>query len=511
MGSRGLRWLGLLVLGLAEPASAQLVRAERIAAGFFRPVALVSPPGEARRLFVAEQHTGAIRIVDPLTGAIRATPFATVGGLAMGGEQGLLGLAFHPHYAQNGLFYVDFTRSGDGATVIRRYRVSTSDPDRADPAGDDLLVIEQPQSNHNGGWIGFGPADGYLYIALGDGGSGNDGGFGHTEPGGNAQDLTGNLLGKLLRIDVDADAFPSDPLRDYAIPPDNPFAGGPGDGEIWAYGLRNPFRCAFDSATAALYCGDVGQGTREEIDYQPPESTGGENYGWRAREGTIATPGVSETVQNAVDPIFDYPRTGSVSGSVVTGGVVYRGPAVALRGLYFFADFATSHIWSFRFDGSAPAGFDGGNVLEFTDWNARPGFLPAQGSIASVASFGTDGPGNVYFSNLFGGEVFAIGVDSDADGRIDPRDRCPFYASPDQTDSDQNGIGDLCECGDQDGDGRVNVNDLIAIQRAIFQPSLATPLCDANGDDRCSVADLIAVNRRIFGARAVCSRYPLLP
>jgi hypothetical protein len=194
---------------------------------------------------------------------------------------------------------------------------------------------------------------------------------------------------------------------------------------------------------------------------------------------------------------------------VVTGGVVYRGPSPALAGLYFFADFNTSRIWSFRFDGSEPARFTGINVREFTDWNAQPGFLPAQGSVASVSTFGTDAAGNVYFANLFGGDVFALGVDSDGDGRLDPRDRCPSFASSEQRDVDGNGIGDPCECGDQNGDGRVDVRDLLAIHRALFAPGLATPLCDANGDDRCTVVDLIAANQRIFGARAVCSRNPL--
>jgi glucose/arabinose dehydrogenase len=512
-GRGGGRWwsIGFLVLGLSSPgAQAQLVRAERVGTGFALPVALVAAPGESRRLYVAEQHSGAIRILDVVTGEIRPGAFATIGGLALGGEQGLLGLAFHPDYARNGFFYVNLTRAGDGATVIRRYRRSAADPMRADPTGLDLLVIAQPQANHNGGWLGFGPTDGYLYAALGDGGASNDSGSGHTEPGGNAQDLTGNLLGKLLRLDVDGDDFPSDPQRNYAIPPDNPFVGSAGDDEIWACGLRNPFRCSFDSATAALYCGDVGQITREEIDYQPPGSRGGENYGWRLREGSIATPGVGGAAPpGAIGPIFDYPRLGPVSGSVVTGGVVYRGLAPALAGLYFFADFNTSRIWSFRFDGSAPASFAGSNVREFTDWSAQPGFLPAQGSVASVSTFGTDAAGNVYFANLFGGEVFALGVDSDGDGRFDPRDRCPSFASPDQRDADGNGIGDLCECGDQNGDGRVDVRDLVAIRQALFAPHLVTPLCDANGDGRCSVVDLIAANQRIFGARAVCSRNPL--
>jgi hypothetical protein len=407
---------------------------------------------------------------------------------------------------------VNFTRS-DGDTVIRRYRVSTNDPERADPQGLDLLVIGQPATNHNGGWLGFGPFDGYLYIATGDGGDSFDSGSGHTEPGGNAQDLSDNLLGKLLRIDVDGDDFPADPLRNYAIPSDNPFVGRDGDDEIWAYGLRNPFRCGFDSETGALYCGDVGQGQREEVDYLPPGSPGGENLGWRLREGMFPTPGgVGGPVPaDGINPIFDYGRTGTPSGSVVTGGVVYRGPSAALAGLYFFADFPTGQIWSFRFDGSDPASFDGTNVLEFTEWNGQPGFAPGpgQGTIGLVSTFGQDGRGNVYFTNLGDGEVFVLATDGDADGQVDHRDSCPYFADPGQTDRDGNGIGDACECGDQTGDGRVDVSDLIAIRQAIFDPDQATPLCDANGDDLCSVSDVVGVNARIFGAPAHCSRNPL--
>jgi glucose/arabinose dehydrogenase len=515
MPARGFGFVtAITVVCAASSAHSQAVRAERVASGLARPVVVSSPPGDARRLFIAEQHTGAVRILDLVTDRLQQSPFfLTVPDLARGDEQGLLGLAFHPQFDENGFFYVNLTRT-DGSTVVRRYQVSDTDPDRAESQGLDLLVIDQPQANHNGGWLGFGPSDGYLYIATGDGGSSDDSGTGHTEPGGNAQDLTDNLLGKLLRIDVDADAFPADPARNYAIPPDNPFVGQTGDDEIWAYGLRNPFRCAFDLLTEALYCGDVGQGAREEIDYQPPSSPGGQNYGWRLREGTIATPtgGVGGPAPaGAIEPIFDYPRSGAISGSVVTGGVVYRGPAAVLQGLYFFADFSTAHIWSFRFDGSDPSSFDGQNVVDFTDWNAQSGFEPQVGTIGFVSTFGADDAGNVYFTNLIEGELFAIGIDSDGDGLIDPVDRCPAFAASSQSDVDENGVGDLCECGDQNGDGTVDVNDLFAINHAIFNPELVTPLCDANGDDLCNVADVVAVNIDIFASGAVssCSRRPL--
>ncbi len=502
---------GCLALASAE-AGAQQVRAERVASGLIRPVAIAAAPGRPWLLYVAEQHLGRVRAVDLDTGQVLPGALLDLDDLALGVEQGLLGLAFHPGFAGNGLVFVNFTRAG-GDTVLRRYRISAADPGVVDPDDFlDLLVIPQPQPNHNGGWIDFGP-DGYLYMAVGDGGSGFDQGTGHTEPGGNAQDLTDNLLGKILRLDVSegADDFPGDPQRNYAIPPDNPLVGVTGDDEIWAWGLRNPFRCSFDALTGALYCGDVGQRAIEEIDYQPP-GQGGVNYGWRLREGTIATPNAAaggDAPPGALDPIFEYPHgSGPLEGNVVTGGVVYRGPAAALDGLYFFADFSTAHIWSFRFDGSAPAQFDGSNVLEFTDWNEQPGFLPAQGVVGSISTFGSDADGNVYFANLSDGEIFVVGVDSDGDGPVDPRDTCPAYPDPQQLDRDGNGIGDPCECGDQNGDGTVDVWDLIAIHAAMFDRSAATPLCDTNDDGKCTVMDILGANGKIFGGEAFCSRYP---
>jgi hypothetical protein len=273
-----------------------------------------------------------------------------------------------------------------------------------------VLSIAQPQPNHNGGWIAFGP-DGYLYVASGDGGGGDDNDTGHTAGTGNAQDITNNLLGKLLRLDVDGDDFPADATRNYAIPADNPFAGVVGDDEIWAYGLRNPWRASFDRATGDLYIGDVGQSNREEIDVQPAASAGGENYGWRLREGTIATPtgGVGGTPPpGAIDPIYDYLHgNGPFLGNSVTGGYVYRGPAASLQGHYFFADFIDSRLWSLRWDGSDPSTFDGTNYTELADHTADPDFAPDQGSLVNISSFGEDAAGNLYLVSL-GGDVFRI-------------------------------------------------------------------------------------------------------
>ncbi len=364
----------------------------RVASGLSRPILATSPPGDADRLFIAEQHTGRIKILNLNTGVVNPTPFLDIDGLSTSNEQGLLGMAFHPDYATNGLFYVNFTDSG-WTTNIRRYQVSAGDPDVADPpSAQTVLTYSQPGTNHNGGWLGFGPDD-YLYISSGDGGLWDNG-----------QDITDKLLGKMLRLDVDGDDFPADPNRNYAIPASNPLVGVTGDDEIWAYGLRNPWRASFDRATGDLYIADVGQNSREEIDVQPAASSGGENYGWRPREGTIGTrpPG-------AIDPVYDYSHgSGPTQGYSVTGGYVYRGPIDELQGLYFFADYVTDRIWSFRFDGSDPNQFDGTNFVEFTDWTDL--LVPDAGRINNISSFGEDALANLYIVDL-GGEVFRIDAD----------------------------------------------------------------------------------------------------
>ena len=237
------------------------------------PVFLTHAPGDQSRLFVLEKAGRILVIKD---GNLLAEPFLDLIALVHSGEneQGLLGLAFHPDYQTNGLFYVNYIRDDDpgtveNETVIARYAVS-ADPDVADPdSGQTVMIVAQPRRNHNGGWIGFSP-DGYLYLAFGDGGGGND-------PFQNAQNLD-SLLGKLLRIDINCDGFPADPDRNYGIPPDNPFVGVAGADEIWAYGLRNPWQCSFDP-DGNLYIGDVGQASREELNFQPASSPGGEIHG----------------------------------------------------------------------------------------------------------------------------------------------------------------------------------------------------------------------------------------
>jgi glucose/arabinose dehydrogenase len=379
--------------------------ATRVASGLSRPVYVTVPAGDTGRLFVVEQHTGRIKILNLDTGTVNPTPFLDIDGLATGNEQGLLGLAFHPDYTSNGFFFVNFTQT-DGTTNIRRYRVSGNNPDIADPStAATVMTYAQPFSNHNGGWLGFGP-DGFLYIAAGDGGSGND-------PGNRAQDITDQRLGKILRIDVNGDDFPADQTRNYAIPSDNPFVGTTGDDEIWAYGLRNPWRPSFDRLTGDLYIADVGQNQVEEINFQPASSRGGENYGWRVMEGTrcnISNDPLPCNSPSFMPPIHEYTHSGPPDGGFsITGGYVYRGPIVPLQGIYFFADYVSNQIWSFRFDGANK-----------TDFINRTAELSADaGTVRSISSFGEDTLGNLYITNLDDGEVFKIVCESERSGDFD--------------------------------------------------------------------------------------------
>jgi glucose/arabinose dehydrogenase len=391
----------LALCAAATPAAAQ-ISLEKVAGQLARPTFVTAAPGDTSRLFFLEQHTGNVRIFDRVAGSVVADPFLTVPPVTQGGEQGLLGLAFHPDYANNGEFFVNRT-DALGDTRIERYRVSASDPNRADPAPSLLLSIDQPQANHNGGWLGFGP-DGYLYATSGDGGGSFDNQTGHSVGTGNSQDITDNLLGKVLRLDVDAEPAPG---QGYAVPASNPFVGVEGDDAIWAYGLRNPWRASFDRETGDFYIGDVGQNFVEEIDFQPAASSGGENYGWRLREGTGAT---LTTVggpkpPGAIDPIHEYFHGGNPAGRSVTGGYVYRGPIEELRGRYFFADAVIDKIWSITFDGSDPSEFDGANFTSFMDWTA---LLTPVGGFGTLSSFGEDAEGNLYLVDL--GNPFVAGA-----------------------------------------------------------------------------------------------------
>ena len=409
-----------LCVGSAEAQTP--ITTTRVAAGLSSPVGVTHVPGDTARLFIIEQGsagTARIKILNLATNTVNATPFLTISGISTGGERGLLGLAFHPNYAQNGKFYV-YVSASASSNAVRSYTVSAADPNLADAASvQTLLTMADPFSNHNGGWIGFGP-DGFLYIATGDGGSAND-------PNGAGQN-NNQLLGKMLRINVNVDDFPADAARNYGIPAGNPFAAGGGSAEIWLTGLRNPWRNDFDNLTGDLYIGDVGQNAVEEISFAPA-GVGGLNYGWRCMEGTSCT-GLTGCTCNAPTlrlPIQTYSHS---LGCSVTGGVMYRGSDICdLSGTYFYGDYCTSRIWSFRYSGS-------GAITNFQDRTTQ---LDPVGTVAinSPTSFGEDARGEMYIVD-FGGEIFKV---------------VPASAP---ADCNGNGIGDLCDIGSgtsQDSNG----------------------------------------------------------
>jgi len=368
---------GDLVPDECEPVG---VAAVRVATDLERPVFVTSPPGDAARLFIVEQP-GRVKILSG--GAVFATPFLDITDrVSSTGERGLLSIAFHPNYSSTGSFFAAYTNLA-GDVVIARYSV-TGDPNIANASSETVLktILHQDAPNHNGGQVQFGP-DGFLYAGIGDGGGGYD-------PLNRAQDPT-TLLGKLIRLDV---ASPPD-----YIPASNPYAapGVPAD-EIWAMGLRNPWRFSFDRETGDLYIADVGQGQREEVDFQPAASLGGENYGWRCMEGSICT-GMTGCTCNGPSltlPIVEYPHTNGDCS--ITGGYVYRGCALPnFVGHYFYADFCTGRIHSFR--------YQGGTVSDHQDRTSA--LVPAEGPIGLISSFGEDADGELYIVS-HDGDVYKI-------------------------------------------------------------------------------------------------------
>ncbi len=389
----------ILVLCVAMTLSgalcAQVLDAVVVAGSLSQPLFATAPKGDLQRVFILEQYTARIKILR--AGAVLATPFLDIGTRVIdsGDERGLLGLAFHPNYAVNGYFYVYYINNS-GSSVVARYSRNATNPDLADFNSELILLTQtQPASNHNGGMLAFGP-DGYLYIGLGDGGGAGD-------TSNNAQTLT-TLLGKILRIDVDT---PASPLN-YGIPASNPFTGAsPGRDEIWAYGVRNPWRFSFDEVTGELYIGDVGQNAREEISWQPaldplnPSAVAGRNYGWRCREG-IANFNTSlcSGVTNFVNPIYDYAQ-GTTTGFCVTGGYVYRGCAIpALYGHYVFGDYSGGRIWSFTWNGAA--------VSNFTVRTADLSPTSTMQTISAITSSDEEGAGELYVARR-GSTVSATG------------------------------------------------------------------------------------------------------
>ena len=373
-------------------SQASAIIATRVATGLTQPLFAVAPPADTGRLFIVEK-TGQIKVLDLATGGVLATPFLDVSTqILTDGERGLLGLAFDPEFASNGFLYVNLINSS-GDTEIRRYHVSAN-PNVVDPASaTPIITIPQPAaSNHKAGWLGFGP-DGYLYAALGDGGGGGD--TFHT--GQNINDLLGNVL----RLDVHGDAFPGDATKNYAIPADNPFVGTAGADEIFAFGLRNPWRDSFDRALGTFYIADVGQDHWEEIDI----GQNGANYGWNTFEGPDLYPGGDPlTGGPVVAPIYAYDHT---VGHSITGGYVYRGEGEALQGQYFFADFSQNKVFTLRFDGNSWAATERTSQI-----------VPDVGIVNSPSSFGEDARGNLYLVD-FDGEIFKL---------------TPIVASADQAD-----------------------------------------------------------------------------
>ncbi len=365
------------VASTAAPAAPDFTRLaltlKPVASEFNQPVFLTHAGDN--RMFVVERH-GTIRII--AGGQTLSEPFLDIRDRvgSQGQEQGLLGLAFHPQYRTNGQFFINYTdRQGD--TVISRFHV-TSDDNRADGDSEEIMLrIQQPAANHNGGMLAFGP-DGYLYVGTGDGGAAND----RFRNGQNLQ----SLLGKLLRLDVDGE-------RPYAIPHDNPFVGRPEiRAEIWAYGLRNPWRFSFDRATGNLSIADVGQDKYEEVDWQPANSHGGENYGWPIMEGLHCFQRAACDQTGLTLPVVEYDHS---AGCSVTGGYVYRGRDYPeLAGAYLFADYCSGTIWLSQREANG-------------EWTQREKLQTA----LRVSSFGEDSRGEIYVIDLANGGIFHLIVE----------------------------------------------------------------------------------------------------
>ncbi len=443
------------------------------------PLLVTHAPGDFERVFVLERFGQILLIMD---GVLLEEPFLDIGKKIVrdGDERGLLGLAFHPEYQTNGNFYVYYTSAPDGDSVVERYTV-TGDPNVADPDSAQFVLIQpQPLPNHNAGWMDFSPNDGYLYISIGDGG-------GPLDIDDDAQNIE-VLLGKILRLDVDGDDFPEDPDRNYAIPPSNPLVNQAGADEIWAWGLRNPWRCSFDALTGDLYIGDVGQQDWEELNFQPADSPGGENYGWDCREGTHCTKERTCDCEDPqlVDPLWEYVHPAPVGAAIICG-YVYRGCEIPdLDGVFFAADRTTGRIWWLEHDGQQVT-----RVREIQDEIA-----PGDGmAIDRPTSLGQDAFGALYIcdaSNNLNSEIYKIvpvdfqGPDCNDNGVADA---CEVRSGEAQ-DVNGNDIPDECEClPDLDGDGTVGTLDLLILLGA-WGPNPGHP-ADFDGDGNVGGSDLI--------------------
>ncbi len=412
----------ILVLWNTPSADAEITGVQLVAFPGVSILAASPAPGDSDHLFLA-QRDGVVRVLDLQTDTLLPTPFVQVPGVDETGEGGLLGLAFHPNYQTNGKFYVHATIDPNDAnpgnnnpftSTIYEYTVSGSNPLVADPNSTTVLEVPQTFSNHNGGWIGFNPQanageESYLHITIGDGGGSGPG-----------QTITGDLLGNVLRIDVDGDDFPADPSRNYAIPSSNPFSTTTGEDEIYAYGLRNPFQASFDRHTGDLWIGDVGAGQREEVDVIRSDSAGGENFGWNPCEGLVTSTACTNLKNtpgsNVVDPVYDYSHNGSgpsdpeFRGVSVIGGVVYRGPDPEVHGRYLFGDVFAEQEYFWSLDAANPVG-----SVERLEDELFPG---GSNTTGGPVSFAEDSAGNVYFMTL-GGGIYRILTDATESGDFD--------------------------------------------------------------------------------------------
>jgi glucose/arabinose dehydrogenase len=464
-----------LLAGLVAPLHAGFNGLELIAANLGGITSVAQAPGDSEHFFVTVKD-GLVWVVDRSTGQVEPNVYLNlVNELVTRGDGGLLSIAFDPNYQENGLFYVTATIDNGGIHVgdaaqgfvespytaqVRRYHVS-ADPLQGD--GSTFSTIIQwvkPEDDHTGGWLGFSPDNHYLYVATGDGGGPNDDSVGHTPGVGNAQDTTDNLMGKILRLDVRGDDFPDDPTRNYAIPASNLFVGKTGDDEIFAYGLRSPWSASFDRDTGDFWLGDVGEAVREEVNFIAADSHGGQNFGWRLREGSDATQGYIGGLPPPANthPVYDYQHTDGggnpdFAGDCIIGGYVYRGPDPELQGQYVFADFVSGQFW--MFDPADPYG---------TVQNITSLLGPNLGKSDRVTAFWEDAVGNLYVGTLRG-NLFQLKTDAWLPG-------------------------------DLQGDGVVNGDDLAA-WRAHFGQKLETgsPIRDANGDGRVDGADFLLLQR----------------
>ena len=461
----------LMILGSMIPCSTlqaqDTLYLEEIATGLSEPVFVTSPPNDDR-LFILEQ-TGKILIYKD--DSVLTEPFLDITSrIIYNNELGLLGLTFHPDYATNGYFYVNYTFpvGNDNFSRLSRFSVLAGTPDAADSLSEDtLLELDQPFNNHNGGMLAFGP-DGYLYAGFGDGG-----GFG--DPQDNGQD-TLVMFGKILRLDVDNGS-------PYGIPADNPFVGNPNKlDEIWVLGLRNPWRFSFDRLTGDLYIGDVGQNVREEISFQSASSSGGENYGWRLKEGT-ACYNPSSNCENGVtleEPIFDYTHSGfNPPNCSVTGGYVYRGSCLPeFAGRYFFGDYCSGRIWSIR--------YANGQVI---DTIVHVPSVPSA-PFATLASFGEDANGEMYLVYL-NGTIFRV-VPEGGSSQCSTENCCEGIRGNIDNSSGSPQIDDI------------DISDLVYIVNYSFgNPNGPAPVCDEeadlNSDNDIDISDIVYLVNYMFG------------